>query len=39
MIMSLAQQTELKISLVDIFPIQYYNSGWIHEQVNTQVEQ
>ena len=39
MIMSLVQQTELKISLVDIFSIQYYNSGCIHEQVNKQVEQ
>jgi len=39
MIMSLAQQTVLKISLVYIFPIQYYNYGCIHQQVNKQVEQ
>ena len=36
--MYLAGQTDLKISLVDIFPIQNYNSGWSHEYVNKLVE-
>jgi hypothetical protein len=39
MIMSLAQQTELKISFVYIFLIQNNNHGCMREEVYKQVEQ